>query len=297
MPRRIDLPTALSADAFRVATALELGLGPGRLRGPDLARPFHGVRTPGSTSSRAHAYRPLLRPGDRFSHTTAAELWPLPLPRTGDDLHVTATLPRNRPRRPGVAGHVTDREAAVERHDVPVSEPAALFVELATILAEDDLVAVGDALVLDPEVLDPLDLRPWIPLDELRAACAASRSPGCRRARRAAARVRQGAESRPETLLRLLLIEAGLPEPEVNPVILDARGRRIGRFDLVYRAARVLVEYDGDQHRTSREQYERDMTRLDRAIAAGWRVIRVRSRGLFATPEQTVRRIRVALGT
>lgn len=287
----------LSVDAFRVAAALGLGVGPGRLRSPDLTRPFHGVRMPGSASSRAGAYLPLLRRGDRFSHTTAAELWPLPLPppRSVDDLHVTATLPRNRPRRPGVVGHVTDRDAVVRRHGMPLSEPAALFVELATMLGEEDLVAVGDALVLDPEVLDPLDIRPWIPSDELRAACAASRSPGCRRARRAVAQVRQGAESRPETLLRLLLIRSGLPEPEVNPVIRDARGRRIGRFDLVYRSAGVLVEYDGDQHRTSRVQYERDMTRLDRAIADGWRVIRIRSRGLFVVPQQTVDRVRAAL--
>jgi hypothetical protein len=63
--------------------------------------------------------------------------------------------------------------------------------------------------------------------------------------------LRPGAESRPETLLRLLLGRAGLPEPEVNVDIRDDSGRFLGRADLVYPPWRTIVEYDGDQHRTS----------------------------------------------
>ena len=177
-----------------------------------------------------------------------------------------------------------------------MSDPLVLFIELATMLGENDLVAIGDALVLDPAVLDPLDLRPWMTLDELRAGCLSSSASGSRRARRAAARVRQGAESRPETLLRLLLIEAGCAEPELNPELFDARGRRIGRFDLVYREARVIVEYDGEGHLNSPDQYELDISRIDRAVAADWSVVRVRKRGLFVRPDDTIRRVREAFG-
>jgi very-short-patch-repair endonuclease len=176
-----------------------------------------------------------------------------------------------------------------------VSEPLTLFVELATLLGEDDLVAVGDALVLDPAELDPRDLRPWITLDALRAGCEAARAHGVRRARRAAARVRQGAESPMETFLRLLILRAGLPEPELNQELFDDRGRWIGRFDMVYRDARVIVEYDGDQHRTSTVQYERDISRIDRAIAASWTVVRVRASGIYIHPHETVRRVQEAL--
>jgi hypothetical protein len=177
-----------------------------------------------------------------------------------------------------------------------VSDPVTLFIEVATELSEPDLVAVGDALVLDPAVYDPRDPRPWIDLDELREGCARSRSPGCRAARRAAAQVRVGAESRPETLLRLLLVAAGIPEPELNPELFDGVGRLIGRADLVFRRERLIVEYDGDQHRTSTLQYERDMARIDRFLAEGWRVIRVRAHGLFVDPAATVARVRSALG-
>lgn len=187
--------------------------------------------------------------------------------------------------------------ASVVRGGLPLSHPVALFIELATILGESDLVAVGDALVLEPEVLDPLDLRPWIGIDELREGCRASRAHGSRVARRAAARVRQGAESREETLLRLLILEAGFPEPELQQNVYDRRGRWIGRFDMLYREERVIVEYDGDQHRTSKGQYEKDITRIERAIAAGWKVVRVRAKGLYARPDATIRRVREALGS
>jgi len=192
-------------------------------------------------------------------------------------------------------GHESTVAGSVLRHGLPVSDPLTLFLELATVLEEDDLVAVGDALVLDPAVLDPRDLRPWIALDALRNGCATARAHGVRRARRAAANVRQGAESPMETALRLLILRAGLPEPELNQELFDDRGRWIGRFDMVYRDARVIVEYDGDQHRRSTEQYEKDIRRIDRAIAAKWTVVRVRASGIHANPGETVRRVHEAL--
>ena len=289
---RIPLPRPLQNSALRSADALALGIGRGRTRGPDLSIPFRGVVAPHGLGPLA--YLPLLRPGDRFSHTTAASLWPLVLPRVEVGLHVTATEPRNPPRGRGVTGHVNAVDRSVLRHGIPMSDPVALFIELATLLSEDELVAVGDALVLEPYELDPRDLRPWVDIEHLRAGCAKTTVRGCRRARAAAARVRQGAESREESLLRLLILDAGLLEPELQVEIFDARGF-IGRFDLVYREARVIIEYDGDQHRTSKTQYERDMSRIDRAIADEWTVVRVRARGLFVTRAETVERVRRAL--
>jgi hypothetical protein len=144
-------------------------------------------------------------------------------------------------------------------------------------------------------VLEPHDPRPFGSLTELREAAAASHGPGVRRARAAAALIRQGAESRPETLLRLVCARAGLPEPECGAAVADARGSHIGWFDLVWRDFRTIAEYDGDQHRTSARQYDRDITRFDLASDAAYRVIRVRSRGLFQTPSTTTERIRAAL--
>lgn len=77
----------------------------------------------------------------------------------------------------------------------------------------------------------------------------------------------------------------------MNHVVRSSDGRFIGRVDLAYPDLRIAIEYDGDHHRTSARQYEHDITRFDRLHEAGWLVIRVRSRGLFRNPEETVARV------
>jgi len=185
----------------------------------------------------------------------------------------------------------------VMRRGIPVSDPGTTFLELATLLSVSDLVAVGDHLVLNPRVLEPNDIRPHLALTELRERCAHARGRGVRTARAAANLVREGAESRKETQLRLLAIDAGLPEPELGRPLFDADDHVIGYFDLTWPAARLIAEYDGDQHRTSTSQYERDIRRFDQAADAGYRVIRVRARGVGRDRAATVRRLREAYAT
>ncbi|MCU1440887.1 MAG: hypothetical protein JWP85_1884 [Rhodoglobus sp.] len=98
-----------------------------------------------------------------------------------------------------------------------------------------------------------------------------------------------------ETRLRILLEDAGLPRPECGFELLDDCGRAIGWFDLAWPDFRVIAEYDGDQHRTSTRQYERDISRFDAAADADWRVIRVRGSGILVSPDTTVDRVRRAL--
>lgn len=295
---RIPLPPALATEPFRVAEALDAGVGAKRLRNAELARPFRGLRVPQRAIGRSDAelYARLLRPGDRFSHTTAALLWGAPLPKSADGgLHVTAGPEANRPRRAGVIGHRDTRGRAAMRRGLPCSDAITTFLELATALQVDDLVAVGDHLVLDPRVLDPEGPRPFVTLTDLHEAVAKTSGRGVLRARSAVDLIREGVESRPETLLRLACLRAGLPEPRCGAAVFDGHGRRIGWFDLVWSEFRAIAEYDGDQHRTSTKQYELDITRFDRASDAGHRVVRVRSHGLFQTPAVTVERIRDAL--
>jgi very-short-patch-repair endonuclease len=64
---------------------------------------------------------------------------------------------------------------------------------------------------------------------------------------------------------------------------------------MVFPPWRIVVEYDGDQHRTSRSQYERDLSRLEDIRRAGWVVIQVRKHGLFVRQDVTVAKVRAAL--
>lgn len=285
-----------------MSEALASGHSASRLRGADLSRPHRGVRVTALGADEhpliasARGYAPLLRPGDRFSGSTAAALWGAPLPHDDAALQVTAGPGLTRPRRARVVGHEGTPARVALRMGLPVSDPARTFLECAQELALADLVAIGDHLVLDPRVLDPHDIRPHLGLADLRREVADASGRGVRLARAAAALVRDGVESRRETLLRLLVLDAGLPEPECGVLVRDRAGREIGWFDLVWPERRVIAEYDGDQHRTSTYQYDRDIRRFDRASEAGYRVVRVRARGLGPDRAETVDRIRRALG-
>lgn len=83
-----------------------------------------------------------------------------------------------------------------------------------------------------------------------------------------------GAASPKESWLRLLLIDNGFPIPETQIPVLDG-GEAFAYLDMGWRNTWLAVEYDGDQHRTDRPQYIKDMRRLPRIEKHGWEVIRV----------------------
>jgi hypothetical protein len=105
--------------------------------------------------------------------------------------------------------------------------------------------------------------------------------------------VRERVDSPRETWLRLCLVLAGLPAPECNLVIGDDRGP-IGRVDLVYLAFKIIIEYEGDQHRTDRAQWNRDIDRHEDFARDHWTLIRVTSERL-RWPRQVVRTVHAAL--
>lgn len=279
---------------FSFAEARALGETPGRLRGADLSAPFRAVRATAELPAWS-AYLPLLRSGERFSHTTAADLWGAPLPARFEGLvHTSVLPPRSRAKGSGVFGHQS-ASAAVLRNAIPVSPAEVTFLELAAVLPVSALVAVGDYLVLEPRWGAPSDPRPYVSLEKLRNAATGTAGRNARRARAAAELVRNGVESPMETRLRLQLAGGVIPDPVCGYELLADTGRRIGWFDLAWPEFRVIAEYDGDQHRTSTEQYERDIRRFDEADAVGWKVIRVRRLGLLRDPVGTYFRVRNAL--
>ena len=308
MPTHIPLPPELRVHPFLYRDARDNPLGPGRLRGPDLARPFRGVRVPVPNASveqdaflyRCASYAPLLTDGRFFSHMTAARLWEAPLPQAfspGSLLHVSSVAPRPAPRMAGVTGHQSRTEGPPRalRHGFLTSDAASSWLSLGALLPRAELVVVADHLVLDPVVLDPLDVRPFATIEELGRRLEAFHGRGARALHWALPLIRMGSESRCETLLRLLLLRDGLPEPALNSAVTDRTGRSLGRGDMVYVQWRTVVEYDGDQHRTSTIQYERDIHRLDSIRDAGWKIVRVRSRGLFVNHQETLNRVTAAL--
>jgi hypothetical protein len=83
-----------------------------------------------------------------------------------------------------------------------------------------------------------------------------------------------GSASPKETWLRLLLLDAGFPVPMTQIPVMDG-WRVVAYLDMGWEEYRVAAEYDGDQHRSVRRQYVRDMRRLAALERLGWIVVRV----------------------
>lgn len=202
-----------------------------------------------------------------FSHWTAALEHELPVPRAPITLHVTALEPARAPRLRGVVGHSSTSNDVVIVGGLRVSAPVQTWVAMSTQLGRIDLVVMGDALVRRE--------RPLATMEQLAEAVAAhSGKRGAAPLAAAFARVRPRTDSVKETLLRLSIVDFGLPEPEVNIKILNAQGQFVAWGDLGYPQFRVLAEYDGEQHRTDPKQFFRDVDRLDDLAEERYRVVR-----------------------
>jgi very-short-patch-repair endonuclease len=101
------------------------------------------------------------------------------------------------------------------------------------------------------------------------------------------------AESPMESILRVTMVDRGLPRPECQVDVFDADGQFIGRLDLAYRRARVGIEYEGDQHR-ERTAFRRDLARINAMQAAGWVIVRVTADDI-RNPDKMIAQIRAAL--
>ncbi len=295
-----SLPPELRDTAFTTADARARGVRPWRLQSSDVAHPFHGVNVVGDARGDPASIdvvdlcdRYLLRmlPDQWFSHATAALLLGIPLPPRicATPLHVSVRSPRTPPRARGTVGHKMPTHVAVRawRSRLPVCSPPDVWCQLSVTLSRADLVAAGDYLV-GARGRDAI-----ADLSELGEASARyGRGRGSINRDWALERIRFGADSRPESLLRLQLADFGLPEPRVNPPVAVRDGTRVLHPDLLLPHERVVFEYEGDGHRIDRRQWLDDIDRRDWFEDAGYRVVRVTSRRLFSDPSALRQRLR-----
>jgi hypothetical protein len=68
----------------------------------------------------------------------------------------------------------------------------------------------------------------------------------------------------------------------------------VGRADLVYIGLKVILEYEGDQHRTDVRQWNRDIERQEQLVAEGWIVVRITAERM-SRPRSVVARVLQAL--
>lgn len=224
-----------------------------------------------------------------LSHTTAAQIHRLPLPyslQAPIPAHVSAPRDRHRPRRRDLISHHTDLtdEDVMEIHGLRLTTVARTYVDLASMLSRSQLVAVGDVILRDHGVSGRELL-----------ACAERRSRylGRQRAIDSLGWLDPRAASPRESHLRVLLREAGLPQPEVNGVIQDEWGGFLAIGDLVFRKQRVIVEYDGEVH-APMHQRAKDAARRAMLREHHWIVVEIVGEDM-RYPDRVVHRVRSAL--
>ena len=275
MPVRIPLPDDL-APSFRVAQGLARGVGRGRLNGRDLDRPFGGARTRAGSAADAHgyahAYAPRMSAHAVFSHSTAAQLWGIPLPRNLQRIlpvHVSVPAPRRAPEGRDVTGHRLRLDSADVR---------AIDCGLRVTSLERTVFDLA-ALLSDEELLGALDNILWRRRNRRFRATATSIASARLRfhGRRGLGHLLEllplatdRSDSVPESVFRLRFIRAGLPIPNPNLDILDNRGVFLAMPDLQFPEFRMAFDYEGDHHRTDARQWRKDLRRVPLIEDAGW---------------------------
>lgn len=267
---------------FAVRQALVAGATRRRLRAADLQAPFWGIRSAPTqtltTLDRCTAFMLRMPQNAVYSHVTAAQVYGMPLPRRHEDgpLHVGTPDHRRPVRAVGVIGHrlqLRQGDCAHVRR-LPVTSPERTWLDLGAVLSLRELVAAGDHLVRRSAPLTTI-------ADLIQASDDYSGRRGVRLLRAALPLLDEGSESARESWLRVMLVEAGFPRFETNQNVFDTNGNFVARVDLLNRRYRVALEYEGDQHRADRRQWQRDVARLRAVQAAGLHAIRVTADDLY----------------
>jgi very-short-patch-repair endonuclease len=296
------LPAPLGSAPFTVQEAVDAGVSRRRLKHRSLHVSSRGIRFPSGHSAavKLHA-RPLtlVTQFSAASHATAFLIWEFPgfLPGShAPGIHISRPDTMAIPRRRGVIGHVGQFFAnEITRIDgVLVTTRTRTWLDCARKMSIDELTVVADHLLRHPRPAFESRTEPYASPGQLAEMLDRHKgTPGIRKARLALQQARIGADSAPETRLRLALCRSGLPEPELN-VGTALRPGVVRQPDLAYPEHRVAVEYEGAVH-SEAAQVIRDIAREEDFSAAGWILVRISKRHMENDARAAVAKVRSAL--
>lgn len=265
---------------FTYDEALMMGLSPDQLRNSKaFTNVSHGIHRPTEWEfdlSQAARALSAATPGAWISHGTAARLHGLILPpwlSESNELHLSK--PRKLPevRRKGITGHTltTFPDEVEVVQEIRMSSRARTWLDLARTLPLKDLVSMGDQLIRIPRPKFEDREASYATLGSLRTMMQRHRNlQGIVRAREAIELMRVGADSGPETIMRLAMLDAGLPEPDLQIALWDRPDAPSA--DAGYRDRKIALQYDGAHH-LDEVQKHKDKRRDRAFVAAGWTVL------------------------
>lgn len=259
-------PLDLRVAPFTVSDARVHGLRWRSLQTKDWRRLSRGQyvwsKVPDDTVLKLKATQQRLPPGFAFSGTTAA--WLFGLDMACDPIEVT--LPRQVPVR--ARAGIKIRRASLRASEIttrrgfPVTSALRTTCDLGSRRDPLECVVAIDA-ALHAGMLDSADLYRYVEMN--------TGAKGIRRLRRAVALADGRAESPMETRLRMDLVAARLPTPAVQVELQDRAGQFLARVDLFYPDARLVIEFDGQNHR---DRLAADLRRQNALVNAGYQLLR-----------------------
>ena len=288
VPRKHSVPAGLRTGPFTLAEARGVGVTRGQLRGACYRRLGSGlyrwVGLKESPQLMLSAVATRLPAGAAFSGRTAAWLHELDSSPC-DPIEVTIPEPIGSGRRAGasVRRAALASDEIVMRRGLPTTSSIRTVVDLAGRSPLIEGVVAVD-MALHAGLVTIADLRTYV--------AEHARVKGIAQLRRVLDLAEPKAESPMETRLRMLLVLAGLPRPEVQVSIHDGQGRFVGRPDLLYRLQRLAIEYDGGNHR---DRLVDDNRRQNRLIGVGFRLLRFTAADVYGTPDAVLMQVRQGL--
>lgn len=313
MAQLSEIPALLTSTPFTAEQAKLAGVSRSRLRRSDILTPVRGLyvvnahqlslealavgvtnRFPGSTItglSAAQLYRFPLEPWNSLPKVVANETaGTTESLRFDPDMDCFELIPdgygiKSKSRMLNfryhrvAAGHRTTMRMP-QGEVVPIVSRQLAWLVTASRVSFEVAVAIADHLLRYPRFNFENRVDPYASLQDLRelldiyAGCK-----GVSEARAALEYAAVGADSLPETRLRLGLQAAGFKQIELNPLINIEAGER-GNFsfqrqpDLYLPEAKALVEYDGSTH-LQLESAIRDRDKDQATRAAGFKVVRI----------------------
>lgn len=265
----VQLPTAthIVQRPFTVAEARDAGLSWESLQTPRWHRlsrgqySFAGLRRDIDLNLRAAQRR--LPEEAAFSGRTAGWIHGLDMDPCSP---IEATISRHIPVRARVGTKL--RRASLPEVDVVNYRGYRVTSSLRTACdlgSHRDLTesVVALDMALHAELLEAAALDQWVHSH--------AGSHGIKRLRRAVSLADGRSESPMETRLRLELVRGRLPAPCVQEDLYDVSGTFLARADLCYPDARLVIEFDGQNHR---DRMVSDLRRQNALVAAGYEILR-----------------------
>jgi very-short-patch-repair endonuclease len=264
---RLEVPAELRDGPFTVSEARRIGFKWRSLQANTWRRLSRGqyawTQIPDDTELQLKAAQRRLPSQFAFSGRTAA--WILGLDLSPCD-PIEAIVPRNISVRCRTGMRV--RRASLAEGDVIQRRGFRLTNTLRTLT---DLGSDRD-LVESVVALDLALHAGLIGMEALKSHIEkSSGAKGVRRLRRAVSLADSRSESPMETRLRVQLVCARLPAPEVQVELHDKTGRFLGRADLYYSDVKLVVEFDGQNHK---DRIAADLRRQNALLNAGYHVLR-----------------------